>query len=585
VLGKGGVELDPILGGELMTTLSSLGNWHLCREPSVQAVLAAGASFECLLGQLDQPNSDSARRAAEILMEFHRARLTATNEAKCIALIQGTPPFGWQLANNMNRISQEPEFARYLIEAGREICEKGGRTPILAVVAQAISEKAKWKDVVWSMLCDDTRFGGISESDDSGMALLEFGFMAEKHRASIGQAAKECLIDPRMKQNRWHDAYHWLALLSDEFGGLDANTIRDAILHGKPISYSATTALIGRLGEVPAGFSRDNWHRQRPTAFIGHVTKGRDLAAVVLQLKDYARDSEEIHPSLSEILQECLFLQDLDEPALSSISAAGKTGILISTTLRFIYGQQPKMAETIPLLDLWSKIWSDRRSNKPELARMWEILRESAIFEDWDSGQAYLAALDESLLNTNLWKLPIAWDILEIRGSLAGEQISLVFADYAKHQTFLHEVLFIHLCKWLSGDLDESTKKMAVLAAENAIVALNETPWFPKKGDHSNTWANLLFPAVLWAHRGKSSEASEAVFLRGIQSIFERLPSSHDIPRTDLSKLFSMLDPLLAKAPPEILHQVLRRGAESFEPSVSAFCRLIGAFGKLFARE
>jgi hypothetical protein len=169
--------------------------------------------------------------------------------------------------------------------------------------------------------------------------------------------------------------------------------------------------------------------------------------------------------------------------------------------------------------------------------------------------------------------------------SLTDEQIPLLFADYANHPTFLHEVLFIHLGKWLSGNLDEGTKKTATLAAENAIVTLNEAPWFPKKGENPNTWANLLFPAVLWAHRGKSSKASEAVFLRGIQSIFERLPGSHDIPRTDLSKLLSRLDPLLAKASPEILHQVLRRGVESLEPSVSAFCRLIGAFSKLLAIE
>lgn len=588
VLKKGGVELDPSYRAELMTTLSSLGNWDLRREPLGQAVLGADASFECLLERLDQPKSDSAKRAAENLMEFHRERLTPNNEAKCIALQHDTSSFSWELPASMKRVTQEPDFARHLIEAGKEINEKGGPTPFLSLVAQAINDKANWKDVVWSLLCDDTRVGGSSESERGGMALLKFSFMAEQHQASIGQAAKECLDDPRMKQNRWHDAYHWLALLSDEFGGLDADTIRDVILHGKPISYSAITALIGRLGEVPEGFSCDRRYRQRPTSFIGHVQKDRDLTKVVQQLKDYARDSEEIHPSLPGLLQECLFLQALDESALSSISAAGKPGILISTTLRFIYGQQPKMAETIPLLDLWAKIWADKHRNKPhlkELTRMWEILRESAIFDDHNSGQAYLAALDQSLLNTDVWKLPIAWDILEIRGSLTDEQIPLLFADYANHPTFLHEVLFIHLGKWLSGNLDEGTKKTATLAAENAIVTLNEAPWFPKKGENPNTWANLLFPAVLWAHRGKSSKASEAVFLRGIQSIFERLPGSHDIPRTDLSKLLSRLDPLLAKASPEILHQVLRRGVESLEPSVSAFCRLIGAFSKLLAIE
>ncbi|MBW6484751.1 MAG: metallophosphoesterase [Syntrophobacterales bacterium] len=583
VLQKGGVELDHAYRKELMASLLSLGNWHLCREPSGQALIAAEASFEFLLGQIDQPKLDSASRAAEHLMEFHRARLTPINEAKCIALQQSTS-FSWQLVNNMNRVARDPEFGRRLIEVGREICEKGGTPPILALVAQAISEKAKWKDVVWSLLCDDTRVGGISEGESGGMALLEFGLMAEQRRASIGQAAKECMADPRVKQNRWHDVYHWLALLSDEFGGLDENTVRDAILHGRPIHYSATTALIGRLGEVPEGFSCDRKYRHRPATSIGQVSNDRDSAKVILQLKDCARDSNEVHPALPAILQDCLFLDALDEQSLSSISTVGKTGILITTILRFIYGQQPKMAETVPLLDVWSKIWSDRDSNKPhlrELTRMWAILRESAIFDDPDSGQAYLAALDASLLNTDLWKLPIAWDILEIRGSLIDAQIPLLFADYAKHRTFLHEVLFFHLCKWLSGDLIDSTKEVAVKSAENAILVLNETPWFPNKGEVPNTWAELLFPSVLWAHSGKSSESSEAVFLRGIRSIFEKLLSPHDVARTDLSKLLSMLDPMLAKVPPEILRQVLQRGAESLEPSISAFCRLIGAFSKL----
>jgi hypothetical protein len=119
-----------------------------------------------------------------------------------------------------------------------------------------------------------------------------------------------------------------------------------------------------------------------------------------------------------------------------------------------------------------------------------------------------------------------------------------------------------------------------VEASENAIIVLNESAWIPKSGEHSNTWACLLFPAIVWAHGSKSTEASESVFLRGVRAIFEELPTSQEIPRANLTTLLSRLDPLLAKASAGTLRSVIRRGAESIEPSVSAFCRLIEGFGK-----
>ena len=579
VLEKGGIELEPAYRAELMTTLSSLGNWHLCREPAGQAVLGAESAFALLLKQLDQPRSSWAERAAERLLEFHRTRLTPKDEAKCIAVRHGTSSWTWELATMMRRVVREPDFARNLIEASKEICEKGGRAPLLGLVAQAVVDEAKWKDVIWLLLCDDTRIGGSSESEGGGMALLEFGFLSEEHRGPIGQAAKEYLADPRVKQNRWHEAYHWLALLADEFGGLDKETIRGVILHGKPIGYSVTTALIGRLGEVPEKFSCEKVGRHRPTTFVDYAPKDRDSSKVVQQLKDYARDSDELHPSLLGTIQECIFLPTLDEPTLASISSVGRPGILISTTLRFIYGVPPLMEETIPLLDRWFRILSDERNRRhwEQLTKVWKILRGAAFVDNPASAEAYLAALDAALLNNEAWKLAIAWDILELRRFLTEAQVPVVFAEYADHATNMHEALFIHICEWLSGDITEVTSNVVVLAAEGAIVTLNESPWLPQREDRSNVWAELLFPVLLWAHSKKSSEASEAVFLRGVRSISEELLRPHNSPKPNL---LAILDPLLAKAPPEILGNVVHRGVESLEPSVSAFCRLIAGFSR-----
>jgi hypothetical protein len=577
LLEKGGIELDRKHRSELLKTLSSLGNWHLCSEPAGKAVLESEASFDCLMEQLDKPNSEAAQRAAERLLEFHAQRLTPRNEAKCLAIRHGKSSWTWELPDIMRRVFREPDFSLNLIEATKEIDKKGGRAQLLGLIAKAIKDQSQWKDVLWALFCDDTTFGGSSASERAGMAVLEFGFETEEHRKSIGEAAKKYLDDPRFKQNRWHEAYHWLALIADEFAGLDHDKIRNVIVHGKPIGYSATTALIARLGEVPETFSCERAERSRPQV-LADLPKDKDQAKIVQDLKEYSRNSDELHPALLPTLQECLFLPPIGEPTLSSISKIGRPGILIATTLRFIYGQKPKMAEAIPLLDRWAT-WRDSQT-KPhlqQLARIWTMIRESTLREDTEERKDYLAALDAELLGGDYWKLPIAWEILEIRGFLTEAEIAPVFVDYADHPTFLHEALFVRLCMWLSGDLDEVAKKAVIVAAENAIVVLNEAPWVPEEGKHPNVWADLLFPTILWVHDGKASETSEAVFLRGIRSIFDYLPHAIDTPRTDLTNILARLDPLLEKVSSKILQAVLSRGLSSAEPSVTSVCRLIKA--------
>ena len=578
LLDKSGFELDSSQRAELIATLSSLGNWHLSREPAGLAVLGAKSSYERLKEHLETPNSELAERAAERLLEFHAERLTALDRAKCIVFRHSWNSRTWELAGKLNRISQEPDFARDLISASDEIVAGGGRPPLLGIAAKAITDQTGWKDILWGLLCDDTRFGGSSESEWAGMALLEFGFGAETYRQRIGEAAISCLADPRFKQNRWHEAYHWVALLADEFVGIDKETIREVIVHGKPISYSATTALIARLGSVPEKFYSEKAQRQSIPATMS--TPSRDSATMVQDLKEFGRDSDELHPGLLGSVQEALSLPTLDELTLVTIAGSGKLGILIATLLRYIYGQAPRLSDTIPLLDIWARTWSEE-PHKPQLkhlTRVWKMLRESVLLEDKSAANSYLAALDLALVEGHVWKLAIAWDILQIRGALLDVQIPVIFGEYSAHVSFLHNVLYEHLCVWLSTRLNVETQHSLVAAAEHAITKLNEAPWIQKSGEYPNPWANLLFPSIVWAHGNTSSEAAEAVFLRGIRAIFEGIPHSTESPKTNLTGLLAQLEPILAKAPPDIVKSVINRGSESLEPSVSVFCRMIQAF-------
>lgn len=583
LLAKGGLEIESAYRTELVSNLLTLGNWHLARDPVGQSLLGAGDSLGLLLGQLDHPGSEIAERAADQLLEVHRSQLSPKTEAKCIALRTKPSGWSWDLAKVMTRVAGSPEFALSLKEASEEIRSQGGSTPFLELVVRANSETLAWKDVVWAMLCDDTRFGGSSEADTSGYALLEYGLEMKEQRKSIGQAASECLTDPRMRSNRWTDAYHWLAVIADEFAGLTSDVIRDALKHGHPITCCAAAALIARLGEVPQGVVFDRGVRRRPASFSGTVQRETDADRLLQRLEDYSRDSDELHPALLSTIEECFFLPALTDQTLSGIASKGKPGALISTTLRFCYGLPPKLAETLPLLDIWGKIWREEE-NRPHLKRLhrvWMIVRESVSRDDEKAANEYLVGLDTKLVEGSIWKLPLASEVLRIRGYLLKEQVQAVFLEYAEHPTFLHEVLLGQLAEWLSGEIDETMRNTVLSAANEAIVVLNETSWDSSDGWHPNIWGYLLFPSVQWALSRQTSAASETVFLRGLRFAIDQPPAPQQAAAIRVVRLLSYLEPLLKKAPCDILGATIRAGLDASEPAVRAFCRLIQSFSEL----
>ena len=326
----------------------------------------------------------------------------------------------------MVRIGHDREFALVLKKACDEIHGQGARTPFLELVLRANSEPSAWKDVVWAMLCDDALpHSGGSEADANGEMLMEYALEVKEHRRPIGDAASECLKDPRMKSIRWTDSYQWLAVIADEFAGLSKDSLRDALRHGQPIYYSATAALVARLDEVPDGLALRPY-RQRPASFPASVPREMDPDRLVSRLKEYSRDSDELHPALLNSMEDCLFLPALAEETLSDLASVGNPGVLISNALRFCYGLPAKLAETLPLLNVWGKIWHQQagRPDLKQLLRAWMLVRESAIRDDEKAANEYLASLEERIVHSEIWKLPLASEILRIRGSLAGKRFA-----------------------------------------------------------------------------------------------------------------------------------------------------------------
>ena len=89
--------------------------------------------------------------------------------------------------------------------------------------------------------------GFISNQEDHGQWLLDYGRKHPQHRRSIGEAASKLLHDPRIESFRESDSVHWLAILGDEFFSLSEEKLEAALvqLQGTSLGIATPSPLWG----------------------------------------------------------------------------------------------------------------------------------------------------------------------------------------------------------------------------------------------------------------------------------------------------------------------------------------------------
>jgi len=579
LLAKGKL-IKPDFQVEWLDTLFDIGNWHLLRDPICQDMLGSKEALAFLLQQLAQPNSKFARTAAEQLLRSHRAVLTTQVEAQCILLESRSTHWPKSFTEQMIRLADDAEFRRTLTEAYGIMRNQGCNPLPLGLVAQAIQSDIPWKDALWSMFVADP---GGDQAEVFGTALLQYGSIKQEHRQTIGQAAIHCMDDPRTKATRWIENYHWLALIADEFIGLEVGTIREVLEHanGQPIHCAAAAALLARLGEVPDGVHFGHGVRKRPD--LSAIASYENVEVVLFQqLLDYARDAEKLHTEILNAIERYLFFPQADEVALEKLTAQGKPGILISTALRFCYGTDPKPLETLPLLSEWGRLWHNLGQNRQleRLLQIWMSSRSIVLRDNRYAVEQYLEALDKEILIGNHWILPLATEILNIRKSLLPSQINTVFSEYVKHHTFLHERLFEQFVTWLSGDLDSATRDAILEAVQAPLVVLGESD---RSVNGDNNCALLLFPCVYWALGGEQTQTARVVFLQGMRSVLNKeLTPTRDASSFSMSTVLAKLEPLLKKVPHTAIASSIETGLTSPDPAARAFCYIIESLAEAY---
>lgn len=574
LLVKNGFHLAPKWHDELRNAYLDVGNVPLNALESSQSHPGSRESFERYKEVVRSNVGENARQAAAALLQYHFEDLTLFEEASCwIALSVHNHLNSDGLREVMVRLSDEPEFRQEVVSRGTQVESEFSTTPLLLDVARALSDTRYWRNVVWTVYCNDTNHG--IDLDETCHSVFEFAILKTEFQVPIGEAAKSFLDDPRVTKSRFVDRYHWLVLLAASFADVADETLVKA-LRRSPIHGTASRGLVAILGHIPNDIAEKRGASILPEAPLEpQASKTReDMEAA---LKASSLESENLSPNTKQVIEDVVFGFEPDDELLESIAANGINGKLIAQFLRYCFRRKQSLTDRVAVIRS-SFATVDQASDKTRngLARMQNVALRSDLVGSQATRDTYLFELHRALLGENGWSHPIVYEILRIAGKLEPGYVESALCDFALNQGTFHPYLAAVLVDWLSGDLQGNYRDAVVSGARKAILALDQVPW---KEDHSSQspYPFLILPLVVWRFDGNEDDADSRVFVRGLRRLFSNTSGSQ---RGFLGPL-ELIEPLLGNVPKERLRRALIKAEDYPDVLVRALVQLIRSLASL----
>lgn len=570
ILARNGFSLTETEQRQLRTGLLDWRNWDLSRD----VYLEKARSIQFLVEGMEENNVDLAARATAELVKTYPEHLSMQQLAKAVLLSGVDKLHLFENEKWLKKFESDTDFQEAISKA-REVIRKAGREePLFALCSEALTNDARWADIVWRLMLD-RRDSGFTEAEEAGQWLLEQARKSAETRASIGAAAATFLDDPRVRENRWTDAVQWLAVIADECSPLPKDKLREVLVrHPEPIYSSAAAALIARLGTTPEDF--------RSKERIGGMPDFRSLqerrhAFADEDLVNFVRSSEGLHPDLCPAIEAHLVRAAKTQQQLDQLAVGGATGALVAVVFAYLYGVPPQLDWVIRHISLSEKFAERRDRCRERLMECWRaglrLANRDETFKTSLIGRLHTALEDN---DTNFFFL--ATSIFRLREGFTTEEAARVVTYYAAHASYYDYGLVVHFCEWLvSSKLSEDKSSNIVSSLERALVTMDGWSWEPEYNKRT-CYPLLLFPVVLWCLSSSStpSEISVQVFLKGLKHLFTLPKRTHSGRRDEEDAVEAMSDVMnvVARAPKSCLNAIALTGVKSDD----AIVRTIAGF-------
>jgi len=576
ILARNGFPLCDLEEKELVLALAGGHNWALDSPELGKSHLGSGFARAVLVEHLEANAPGKTTGTARALLLHHRPHLTPSQEARCLASV-GSDRFwaAFTLGELLERALSDPTFPELLENLRRQLAEGEAAQPLLLHLYSIATKGEGWDDLVWDVLCDDSGIGRGLDDDDRGLQLFWFGKAHPEHGPGLGAAAKRFLHDPRIQPWRWVDRYHWLAVLADEFVGLDPKELQDALCVGQAIHSGAAYSLIGRLGMVPDGFHP----KSRPGRSPASVTPGElppQEHVIINALREVARSSEVLHPEAEASVENAIWYGDVSRDLLDDLAAEGENGRLLAGTLAFCFGRRLRPHWALAFMGRF--VTRDRASSGgfERLHKTSRMAFEALLSVDGRARDEYQRALIDAIQTDKLRQSELILELLMVQRGLKEEQIEQVFAAFAQHEGGIVDCSIVgFLARWLVADLSVAATEKVRQACEREGPQLDLDPWVAGQLGARDPSVYLLFTFAYWHCGGPTSDWSVRLMLRGFKLLFEPRGGQQS---ARAGETMSAIEPLLRSTPPEARRTAIARGITSPDSEVRAWSHIIASF-------
>jgi len=547
-----------------------LENYYRIREPEL-AFLKTPKAANFLLSKVKEFSGPLATQAASFLLQHHKAALSVEDLARCAALTITTTRWNrFVLADQLDMLRANADYSIAVENLGKVYTARTSQRLFLDLLRLSLTDPAKWDDIVWELMCKErTISAGL---DEPGFWLLEMGQRDSIAGAAIGNAARKILAQQNQRQYWNGDLYQWLALLSDEFGGLPQAEL-ESIISIRAIHREITAALLSRVKTVPAGFA----NQQSSTRRSGTVPANPEPVYTEASLKDAVREIDiSRNTNLCTRLEVTLSQRVIRKAEIITITQTSNFGGVVGAVLAFTQNMRSRPEYVLSALPFMSKAYREQppgcMTRLLTIANIqYEILRANP-----ETRPQLIEALASELMTGNVLESTLL--LLETRGYLIGAEAGKLIGYVVDHTYAVDTELLDAIVLWFEGAKVHAEHLTATIQAIQLGLTqiVEDTPdRFPAL--FGNAAVNMILALGCWHLTDTDNQNATIAFWRGLKGVLQ-IQSTQSI--QPIAGLFRVVEPLLKVVDKDLLRSAVSAGQNDDDPIVRAasvvFCSFAG---------
>ena len=415
-----------------------------------------------LINELEVRPLSECKNIAESLLNFHKEHLSQAQLARCfVATINDK--IGWWLSfeDLIDQLRSDIDLFNEIVLLRNKTSHQDFPKLLQHMIGSDDGFNISWDELLWDIFCSDHKLMSHRE-DDIGLELFWLGQRTPEYGTSIGKAAPNLLEDERIQKHRWTNHYHWLAVLADEFVGLDICKLRKIICIGNSSYGAASYSLLKRLGEIPAEFSARDRHNSLPK---GLSRQGNAQSQSPLQLRDEllnaARESEWLKSDIETLITKALLEHKVNQELLDELAAKGNNGCLLAGVFAFCCNLEIKADYALTFINYFEP---QDRQNSSSLNRLKSVamLSQYALTRlDATVKGEYISRLFQAIKGEERNVDHYLYEFLRLERSLTTDHLELLLPRFAQamYDSSLNRQISKLLSDWASNISDHLQKK------------------------------------------------------------------------------------------------------------------------------